>query len=394
MSGGEEEVFLDAEGQEEEVTARRSSRKRRSTAGGTPAGQTKKARAAKMPCGRSPGKPSKAPPDGSGDQEAFWKKMESILGGLETRMKAETAGVREILEGQLSDLKGKVESQEKRMDDIVCRVEDLVERKVEEKLGSKGGGKDGRGCCGGVSGGMSFGGGGDGDEDEEEEIVERAWGSPSKTSYAQALGSKPKVRGAALDLEGRRERQYWERRRAVRLRPVGDGNDMDAVKTYLRDHLKIGSTSMASLGLERASMERVPFGPSSKIKNEMIVRFPTVEARDLVKASARNLASKGQEYGVRHELPDHLKTAMGDLQALSYELKKKHPDVRRNVLFDDGSMDLVLDFCTEGNGSWKRITSAQARKRRLKGKGLREDRALDDDEIDILLGAGGGGGQL
>ena len=54
-----------------------------------------------MPTDRSPGKGSKGPqPDGSADQEAFWKRMESILGGVERRMKKKTAGVREVLETQ------------------------------------------------------------------------------------------------------------------------------------------------------------------------------------------------------------------------------------------------------------------------------------------------------
>ena len=50
----EDEVFLDAE---EEFTPRRSGRKRRSTAGNSPAAAavTKKPRAGKMPTERSPG---------------------------------------------------------------------------------------------------------------------------------------------------------------------------------------------------------------------------------------------------------------------------------------------------------------------------------------------------
>ena len=74
----------------------------------------------------------------------------------------------------------------------------------------------------------------------------------------------------------------------------------------------------------------------------MIIKFPTVEARDLVKAAARNLADLGKDYGVRHELPDFLKTAMSNLQSMSYEIRQRHPNARRNVRFDDESMDLVL----------------------------------------------------
>ena len=72
----EEEVFLEAE---EEVTPRRSGRKRRSTAGSTPLATTKKPRSTKMPTERSPKKGPRVPtsggPDPDQDGDAFWKKM-------------------------------------------------------------------------------------------------------------------------------------------------------------------------------------------------------------------------------------------------------------------------------------------------------------------------------
>ena len=147
---------------------------------------------------------------------------------------------------------------------------------------------------------------------------------------------------------------------------------------------------MITLSLERASFERVPYGPKSKIQREMVVRFLSVEARDLVKGSARNLASLGQDYGVRHELPDFLKTAMKDLQSLSYELKQKFTEARRNVRFDDDNMDLVLDFTTGEGEPWKRISSKQARARRRLGSGAGSERVIDDAEIEEILGAPSG----
>ena len=92
-----EEVFLDATAQDDEVTPRRSNRKRRSTTGS--ASSNKKAKAGKMPLLKSPtltdtAGPSKgkrpAPavnvpeatvlPDGQAD---FWTRMNSMLGGTE-----------------------------------------------------------------------------------------------------------------------------------------------------------------------------------------------------------------------------------------------------------------------------------------------------------------------
>ena len=110
-------------------------------------------------------------------------------------------------------------------------------------------------------------------------------GLPAKTTYSRAVAGKTQAKeGQRMDPDQKRAGQYWERRREIRIRPVNEGNNIEGVRTYLRDHLKIGSASMATLDLERASFERVSFGPKSKIQKEMIVRFPSVEARDLVKA--------------------------------------------------------------------------------------------------------------
>ena len=100
----DDEVFLDAE--EEEVTQRRSGRKRRSTAGSSlePAAAKKP----KMPTRHSPRGNAGSPkpvatasqqfkaPAGS-DQDAFWVKMGGMLGGLEARMKQETDEMKEQL---------------------------------------------------------------------------------------------------------------------------------------------------------------------------------------------------------------------------------------------------------------------------------------------------------
>ena len=49
-------------------------------------------------------------------------------------------------------------------------------------------------------------------------------------------------------------------------------------------------------------------------------------------------------------------------------LRKKHTSARRNVLFNDDSLDLVLDFSLEEGAPWKRITAKQARAKMAKKK--------------------------
>ena len=370
MSGREEDIFLDALGQEEEITPRRPGRKRRSTAGSGSQTSSKKPKAAKMPMARSPGKGGKgAQPDGSTDQDAFWKRMEAMLGGVESRMKEETTGMREVLDTQLADLKGKVEENEKRMDDMMSRVEYLVEQKVDEKLAS----------------GKSRGVGADVSVGSEGREGGACGSSPESSLRSYAGAAKSGVVRVRVDPEKRKMEQYWDRRRAIRIRPVADGKEEDEVRKYLEAYLKMSRSTINTLGLERSVYERVPYGPKTKHQRELIIRFPSVEARDLVKSAARNLAGRWQEFGVRHELPDLLKTAMSDLQAVSYDIKRKHPEARRNVLFDDNEMDLVLDFSLREGDVWRRVTSRQARGRKA-AVSRSDEKKLGDEELDRILG--------
>ena len=193
-----------------------------------------------------------------------------------------------------------------------------------------------------------------------------------------------------LDPSRRREENYWTCRRSLRIRPVGAGNDMSVLKAYLRDCLKISDQSIETLGLDRTTVERVPFGPKSRHQKEMIVRFPTTEARDVVKASARNLASLGPDYGVRLEVPNHLKSAMQALSTVSFDIKQKHPGVRRNLLFDDSTQELVLDFCVAEGEAWRRVSSRQAKQARSRRKkGEAGGRDVGDCELNAILGHSG-----
>ena len=140
---------------------------------------------------------------------------------------------------------------------------------------------------------------------------------------------------------------------------------------------------MGSLG--PLKLQRVPYGPRSKQRNEMLVQFQTIEARDIVRGAASNLAGCGPEVGIRLELPNHLKTNMKALQQVSYEIKQKHPTSRRNVLFDDDVMDLALDICLGEGQQWRRITPAQAKEKMKKKKAAGGRSTVDEAELDKIL---------
>lgn len=125
----------------------------------------------------------------------------------------------------------------------------------------------------------------------------------------------------------------------------------------------------------------------------MIVWFPTTEARDVVKSAAKNLAVLVQDYGVRLEVPNHLKTNIQALQTVSYDIKQNHPTARRNLLFDDGVMDPALDFCTGDRQPWRTVSARQARqaKAKRKRKAGESERDIDDGELEKILGGRSGG---
>ena len=174
-----------------------------------------------------------------------------------------------------------------------------------------------------------------------------SFGTSGSLSYASALSAAPEPAVPVLTSSDRRERDYWRCRKALRFRPVGDGDEDRAAKKFMVELLKLDESFISTLGAIKA--ERVPFGPKNKNKKELLVHFSSVDARDVVRSAATNLAGCGPDHGVRLEIPHFLRPAMKAPQSVSYDITQKHRDERRNILFDDERMDLVLDFClTDG----------------------------------------------
>ena len=119
----------------------------------------------------------------------------------------------------------------------------------------------------------------------------------------------------------------------------------------------------------------------------MIVVFSTVDVRDAVKRASKELAG-AQDAGIRLEIPHSMKPSLQALEAVSYSLKQKHQNIRRSIKINDDDMDLVLDFNTDpdNNGSWKRVTAAQARamKPKLNKRGGRAAE-VTDTELEGLM---------
>lgn len=72
---------------------------------------------------------------------------------------------------------------------------------------------------------------------------------------------------------------------------------------------------------------------------------------------SKNLA--GKEGGIRIDVPFHLKGSHRQLQSLAFNMKTKKPSMRRNIRFNDNTMDLSMDFSFDGN-SWKTVEPTEA----------------------------------
>ena len=71
---------------------------------------------------------------------------------------------------------------------------------------------------------------------------------------------------------------YWRCRRELRMRPVEEGDGTLAVHKYIRENLRQDKKFIDELG--PIHVQRIPSGPAAKIKDEVIVTFSTVDARD------------------------------------------------------------------------------------------------------------------
>ena len=88
---------------------------------------------------------------------------------------------------------------------------------------------------------------------------------------------------------------------------------------------------------------------------------------------------------MRQEVPNHLQKDFLSLTSLSYDHEKRHPDLKRNVKFDEDDRGLFMDIKLKGDSDWRRVKPEQAAtaNKRRKRNATQEIR---NDELQILLG--------
>ena len=157
-----------------------------------------------------------------------------------------------------------------------------------------------------------------------------------------------------------RETRYWKARKSLRIWPVrGSGNEMhDNLMRFLVDKLKVGEDVLEDVN--SCHIRRVPKSNSPNVTHEIVVEFPTIDVRDAIKSSAFNLAGD-RSAGIRLEVAHHLMSNFKALSNASFKIKKKFPQCKRNLRYDDDALDLILDFKPKTDSPWKRLRPEQAR---------------------------------
>ena len=173
----------------------------------------------------------------------------------------------------------------------------------------------------------------------------------SQRLHLLAGGAAPGAGGR----DGRREQQYWEHRRALRIWPV-QGPDLQAgLKAFLTD--KLGFTEQDVKDMSPFNVTK-HMDPRSKATNEVVVHFPNSGVTDTVKAAAPRLAPLGRAAGIRLHIPGYLLNNFKLLENLGYRMRTVNADVRRVIKFDDENLGLVMDVKVDG--TWRRVRPADA----------------------------------
>lgn len=206
--------------------------------------------------------------------------------------------------------------------------------------------------------------------------------------------NRDRDRSSSPNLDGRTDEAYDLARRSLRLWPVSREGDLTTrTREFLVSELLVDQDYVLGLrfkvkraaGLSRGRDKDVS-AAAPRVRDEVLVTFETRRERDDVRGHAKNLEKKGR--GLRLEVPDHLWPSFRVLQNLAYELKQKTPSLRRNILFDDATKDLKLDFST-CQDEWRSVTPHEARKSLQTCRPAKSGRvAVSASELEELLGAG------
>ena len=167
-----------------------------------------------------------------------------------------------------------------------------------------------------------------------------------------AATSTPNTPTAITSTEDQKASKYYKARKSLRIWPLPDLADLK-----IRDFLasKLGLDNMADFSF---TAKRLASARANDPPHQALITFENSRQRDIIKSAASKLTDR--EVGIQMDPPDHLRSHYQTFQALAYQLKLKHPKLKRNVKFCDAELDLEMDF-NLGDGRWRTISITDAR---------------------------------
>ena len=155
-----------------------------------------------------------------------------------------------------------------------------------------------------------------------------------------------------------REERFLKARRQLRLWPVvpQDGDLEAGVVLFLQESLFFSEARAKSMMFQ---VHTCSTRADSPIQDQVLVTFESVRERDEVRSKASNLRAGDRTTGCQLEPPDHLRAHYQAFQNLAFCLKKKTPNLKRNIKFDDVEKTLIMDVKIDD--VWKTVHYAAAK---------------------------------
>ena len=181
----------------------------------------------------------------------------------------------------------------------------------------------------------------------------------AKVGQGMIVGAEQNIRTNAnansVLMEAVQKQDYLEARRTIKMWPVkGEESQLEkGCRDFMKDALGMPEDTAEEITI--TSVRRIRQARRSRIADEILVKFATVDERDIVQSYASNLGRLNGTAGIRIDFPAHLRNVFRLLESHGSLLKKKYPELKRSIKFDDATLSLVMDVRLTANDPWERV---------------------------------------
>lgn len=133
-------------------------------------------------------------------------------------------------------------------------------------------------------------------------------------------------------------------------------------------------------------ISKITSRPGADQQDQVVVKFASIRLRDEIKAMGRNLDGKDRKIGLQLEPPDHLRSHYQAFQKLAFQMKRRHPALRRSIKFCDIDSSLSMDVLVRPGAEWRTVCYEDAKSTLKKSRERIE--SIPRDELDDMADVG------